>query len=207
MPSRFVITNVEGSSIAQVGGRKIVGTRTARTPISKWLSLVATGNERSDCDPRSGRTVSRAEVRALVTPTVAQGLNFDYKLAAQGGHFRTAVAGCLGSNLIGLSGNDTDAVAALKMRGEIAFEARDDQPLLLRWIGMPTAGAIYRLLTKAGELVFSGVMSGSNVTNIRLPTSGAYRLETVIKRQLAHNGASAAPVETTSAQITLAPTK
>lgn len=203
--TRFAILNIDGSAQGQIGGGKILAAQQTYVRLGETLRLASTGNERSDCDPGSGLTSSAAEVYAKVMPSATQDLVFDYKLGAQGGHFRTAIAGCLGPNLIGLKGNDTDAAARVQMQGSIGFEAQKNQGLSLKWLYMPTDGATYKLIDDRGAVVQTGNMTGSDVTKLQLPKTGIYRLETTINRSVTHIGAAGAPLETGQAQVAIKP--
>ncbi len=201
--AQFAIASIDGSAVARVTGTSINGME--ERSIGETVSLAMRGREQSDCNSDSGRTVSRGEVTAMITANDAQGLNFDYIIEAQGGHYRTSIAGCMGNNLIGIRGHDTTAQALLEMHGFIEFGAIGSQSITLDWKDMPANGASYRLTNTSGGIVTSGSILGSDSQAIEVPVSGNYILETNIIRNLSHVGISGARSESANPQISISP--
>ena len=187
-PVKFAILDISGSVFGSWEECRFPRSSSKLLGLNTPLVLSAVGTEQSQCDPNSGRKASEAEVRGEVTPTIENGLMFDYRLAAQGGHYRTAVPGCLGNNLIGLHGNDTTSSAAIEFMGKVTFEANRNMPLAIAWERMPEQGALYEILNEDGKLVERGKLVGTGNKQFELPASGKYSLNTSIERTVFHKG-------------------
>lgn len=137
--------------------------------LSELVNVEGRGAETSECDAGSGRTFSQALARALVSPFEKNGLRFEVRYAAQGGHYRRAVT-CLGGKPIGLRGFDTSAEAKVDALGTIGFEQLGADPIAVSWTSMPKKGA---------EISVKDVQTGSVISTYKVSESGRLYLDTL----------------------------
>jgi hypothetical protein len=198
----FVLLGKSAQTVVAVSGDtgELSNFQRATGELGKLIAVRGHGAESSQCDAGSGRTISQASAQALVSAFNVNGLRFEYSVAAQGGHYRTAVS-CLGTLPVGLTGHDTSAQAHVEITGVLDFNV-GGTALSIDWSGMPQNGAAFKL-TKDGQSFSGQSIRESGHLNLKLQTPGKYQLVTSVSVDLQNRGSCCGQTESASATITL----
>lgn len=188
VPDSFKIVTLAGETTISISGDSgaLASGQKVHAKLGEWAEARVGGREDSQCDGGSGRTLSQASATGRVSRFEVSGLRFEYALAAQGGHYRTAAA-CLGGLPVGITGHDTTALATALLRGEITFDM-GTSPITLDWSSMPSEGARVRIFDPTGSMVLDTDLRDQGNLLVTTLKQGRHRLEATVSTQTRSRG-------------------